>query len=57
MKVVIIGLDLAKHIFQIHGVDAEGRPRLRKRLHRSQVAHFFANLPPCVVGMEAVSVR
>ncbi len=53
MRVVIIGLDLAKHIFQVHGVDAEGRPCLRKRLRRSQVAHFFANLPPCVVGMEA----
>jgi len=53
MKVVIIGLDLAKHIFQAHGVDAEGRPLLRKRLRRSQVARFFANLPPCVVGMEA----
>lgn len=53
MKVVIIGLDLAKHIFQVHGADAEGRALLRKRLRRSQVARFFANLPPCVVGMEA----
>src|SRR5713226_6461209 len=53
MKVVTIGLDLAKHIFQVHGADAEGRPLLRRRLRRSQVARFFANVPPCVVGMEA----
>ena len=53
MKVVTIGLDLAKRIFQVHGADAEGRPLLRRRLRRSQVPHFFANVPPCVVGMEA----
>jgi transposase len=53
MKIVTIGLDLAKHIFQIHGVDAEGRPLLRRRLRRTQVTGFFANVPPCVVGMEA----
>ena len=53
MKVVTIGLDLAKHIFQVHGADAEGRPLLRRRLRRSQVTRFFANVPPCVVGMEA----
>ena len=53
MKVVTVGLALAKHIFQVHGSDAEGRPPLRKRLRRSHVARFFANVPPCVVGMEA----
>ena len=53
MKVTTIGLDIAKHIFQVHGADAEGRTLLRRRLRRSQVARFFANLPPCVVGMEA----
>jgi transposase len=53
MKVATIGLDIAKHIFQVHGADAEGHPLLRRRLRRSQVAGFFANLPPCVVGMEA----
>jgi transposase len=53
MKVVTTGLDLAKHIFQVHGADAEGRPLLRRRLRRSQVTRFFANVPPCVVGMEA----
>src|SRR6202165_6283070 len=56
MKVVTIGLDVAKHIFQIHGGDAEGRPLLRRRLRRSQVTGFFANVPPCVVGMEACCV-
>ena len=53
MKVVTIGLDLAKHIFQVHGADAEGRLLIRRRLRRSQMAGFFANVPPCVVGMEA----
>ncbi len=53
MQVTTIGLDLAKHVFQVHGVDAEGRPALRKRLRRSEVAAFFAALPPCLVGMEA----
>ncbi len=53
MQVATIGLDLAKHVFQVHGVDAKGRPVLRKRLCRSEVAAFFAALPPCLVGMEA----
>ena len=52
-QVTTIGLDLAKHVFQVHGVDAEGRPVLRKRLRRSEAAAFFAALPPCLVGMEA----
>jgi transposase len=49
----IIGLDIAKSSFQVHGVAASGRTTLRKRLRRGQVLEFFANLPPCVVGMEA----
>ncbi len=53
MNLTTIGLDVAKYVFQVHGVDAEGRPVLRRRLRRSQVAGFFANLPPCVVGVEA----
>jgi transposase len=53
MNVTTIGLDLAKNVFQIHGADSEGRPFLRRRLRRKEVAGFFANLPPCVVGMEA----
>jgi len=48
-----IGLDLAKHVFQLHGVDAEGAVVLRKRLRRGQVLAFFSRLPACVVGLEA----
>ncbi len=53
MKATTIGLDIAKQIFQVHGADAEGRAVLRQRLRRNQVAAFFANLPLCVVGLEA----
>lgn len=52
-EITVIGIDLAKNIFQLHGVDARGTVRLRKRLGREQVALFFANLPACLVGMEA----
>src|SRR5262245_36186755 len=48
-----IGLDLAKHVFQVHGVDAEGATVLRKQLRRVQVVAFFSRLPPCLVGLEA----
>jgi transposase len=53
MKVNMIGLDLAKNVFQVHGVDASGSVVLRKRLSRGQVERFFAALAPAVVGMEA----
>jgi transposase len=53
MQVTMIGLDLAKNVFQIHGVDARERSVLRKRLRRTKVLEFFAQLPPCRVGMEA----
>lgn len=53
MSVATIGLDIAKQFFQVHGVDASGRVVLRKKLRRSQVAAFFANLPACTVGLEA----
>jgi transposase len=49
MSVATIGLDIAKQFFQVHGVDASGRVVLRKKLRRSQVAAFFANLPVCMV--------
>jgi len=55
MKITAIGLDLAKYVFQIHGVDERGHAVLTKKLKRAQVAVFFANLPACVVGMEACS--
>src|SRR5436305_1596921 len=52
-EIKTIGLDLAKHVFQVHGVDAAGECVLRKRLRRGQVISFFAQLPRCLVGIEA----
>src|SRR6516165_10172740 len=52
-EVTTIGLDLAKHVFQVHGVDAERATVLRKQLRRAQVLAFFSRLPPCLVGLEA----
>ncbi|MDN0076335.1 IS110 family transposase [Crenobacter sp. SG2303] len=53
MNIRTIGLDLAKNVFQIHGVDEHGKVVLRKQVARSSLAACFANLPPCLVGMEA----
>jgi transposase len=53
MQIARIGLDLAKYVFEIHGVDAHGKTMLRKTLRRHAVSTFFANLPPCLIGMEA----
>jgi transposase len=53
MQVVRIGLDLAKYVFAVHGVDSHGKVIVRKTLRRDAVARFFANLPACLVGMEA----
>ena len=53
MKITTIGLDLAKEVFQVHGVDEHGKAVLRKQLKRSEMAKFFANLEPCLIGMEA----
>ena len=53
MQVVRIGLDLAKYVFEVHGVDGQGNLVIRKTLRRGSVSTFFANLPPCLVGMEA----
>ena len=52
-KSSVIGLDLAKNVFQIHGVDSDGEVVVRKQLKRSQMRQFFANLEPCLIGMEA----
>src|SRR5829696_825694 len=52
-EITVIGLDLAKHVFQVHGADPDGRPVLRRRLRRGQVLEFFATLSPCLIGMEA----
>ncbi len=52
-EITTVGLDLAKNVFQAHGADASGRAVLRKKLRRDQVLAFFAELPRCVVAMEA----
>ncbi len=48
-----IGLDLAKNVFQVHGVDADGKVTVRRQLRRRDLLEFFKKLPPCLVGMEA----
>jgi len=53
MKITTVGIDLAKNVFVAHGVDQRGKVALRKSLKRDQVLPFFANLPPCLIGMEA----
>jgi transposase len=53
MKITTIGIDLAKSVFQIHGVDQQGRKVLGKKMKREQLVPFFAQLPPCLIGMEA----
>ena len=53
MKITTVGIDLAKNLFQVHGVDERGKAVLRKQLRRAQVAVFFGNMPPCLIGMEA----
>ena len=53
MKITAVGIDLAKNVFAIHGVDERGTVMVRKQLKRAEVAKFFANLPPCLIGMEA----
>lgn len=49
----VIGLDIAKSVFQVHGVDAAGATVLQKRLTRSRLLPFFEKLPPCLIGIEA----
>src|SRR6185369_7026095 len=51
--VITIGLDIAKSVFQIHGVDADGAVVIRKRVSRAKVLEFFAAVPRCLVGIEA----
>ena len=53
MQITTIGLDLAKSVFQVHGVDEAGKVAVTRQLRRSQVIEFFKKLPPCLVGMEA----
>jgi transposase len=53
MKVTTVGVDLAKNVIQVHGVDERGKAVLKKQLKRDQMGSFFGNLPACLVGMEA----
>jgi transposase len=54
-SVTTIGLDIAKNVFQVHGVDAKGAAIVARSVRRGQLLRFFASLPPCLVGMEACS--
>src|SRR5262245_53961120 len=53
MQISTIGLDIAKNVFQVHGIDAAEKVVVRKRLRRRQVLEFFKALPPCLIGMQA----
>ncbi|MFZ1828389.1 MAG: IS110 family transposase [Candidatus Competibacteraceae bacterium] len=52
-EIVIVGLDLAKNVFQVHAIDLQGQPVVRRQLRRVEVLKFFTKLPPSLVGMEA----
>ena len=53
MKITTVGIDLAKNVMAVRGVDERGHAVLKKQLRRDQMASFFANLPACRIGMEA----
>lgn len=53
MKITTVGIDLAKLVFQIHGVDERGKVGVRKQLKRAEMSSYFINLEPCLIGMEA----
>jgi len=53
MKITRVGLDIAKQVFQVHGVDERGKTGTCKQLARPRVREFFAKLPPCLIGIEA----
>ncbi len=53
MKITRVGLDIAKQVFQVHGVDSRSVPSVRRQLARAKVLEFFAKLPPCLIGIEA----
>ena len=56
MSIVIVGIDLAKNVFAVHGVDATGKPVLvRPSASRAKLLELIATLPPCLIGMEACS--
>jgi transposase len=53
VEIITIGLDIAKSVFQVHGVDASGSVVVRRQLRRAELLKYFGSLPPCLVGMEA----
>lgn len=53
MNITTVGIDLAKNVFQVHGVDESGRVVLRKAVKRADLTKVFAQLPACLIGMEA----
>ena len=52
-KLSVVGLDLAKNVFQVHGINTDGEVVVRKQLRRSEMRKYFARLAPCLIGMEA----
>ena len=57
MEITTVGLDIAKRVFQLHGVDAAGKAVLRRKLQRSEVLAFFKALPPCLVALRLAARR
>ncbi len=55
MKITRVGIDLAKNVFQIYGVDPQGKTILRRKLRRHEMIRFFKGLAACLIGMEASS--
>ncbi len=56
MQITVVGLDIAKHVFQAHAADANGRAVAQVKLRRAQVLNYFRGLPPCLVGLEACAI-
>jgi transposase len=52
-EIVVIGLDLAKNVFQVHAIDAQGQPIARRQLRGAEVLKLFSKIPQCLVGLEA----
>jgi transposase len=55
MQVTTVGLNLAKHVFRVHGIDRDRQVLIRRQVRRSEVISFVRRLPPCLIGMEACS--
>jgi transposase len=57
IKVTTVGIDLAKNVFQVHGVDAHGKAVLKKQIRRDQLILYFRNLPACLIGIASAHYR